>query len=86
VTTSSEHGEYMNEDETLDETFYIEFVVEGVLKVKESDKERVLTKLNKLFTKILEKENAIQISSNCNLVSEKSVILSMTPGAFDFEN
>ena len=39
-----------------------------------------------MFFKILEKENAIQISSNCNLVSEKSVILSMTPGAFDFEN
>ena len=77
----------MNEDnDALEETFYIEFLIEGVLKVKASEKERVLTKLNKLFSKILDKEKAVQIASNCNLVSEKSLMLSYSQHSLDFEN
>ena len=74
------------EDESLEEAYYIEFVLEGVLKAKGPDKERILAKLNKIFTKVLDKENAIQISSSCNLVSEKSLIASMNHDSYGYDN
>tara|TARA_B100000131_G_scaffold274990_1_gene277291 strand:+ start:685 stop:906 length:222 start_codon:yes stop_codon:yes gene_type:complete len=69
-----------------DENFYVEFLIEGVLKVRRDQKEATLTRLNKLFSKIIQNEDAIQITSSANLISEKNLLMALNSAHFDYEN
>lgn len=64
-----------------DETFYIEFFINGILKVDSESKKRKVKKLQKLLNKIVEDESLELIKSDSSLtvMSEGELIQSLMP-------
>ena len=61
----------------IKEKYFVEFGIEGILEIDEDRRDVVIDKINKLISKLLEKENAIHLNINVSLVSEQNLMLSM---------
>mgnify|MGYP001301804134 CR=1 FL=1 len=66
--------------------YFLEINVECVLEVDSKKKEATIDKVNKLIHRILKGENAVHLSSNMNLISEKNLMYSLANIDFGEEN
>lgn len=64
-----------------DDTFYVEFYVNGLLKVKSENKKNKIKKIQRLLNKIVEDESLDLIKSDSSLtvMSEAEVLNSLMP-------
>lgn len=64
----------------MEKTFYIEFNINGVIKVLESNKKQALKQLNFLISKIIEENNLelVRADHSVDVVSEEEIIHAMT--------
>jgi len=61
----------------IKEKYFVEFNIEGILEIDENRRDVVIDKINKLISKMLEKENAVHLNINIGLVSEGNLMFSM---------
>jgi len=54
--------------------FYIDFNLEGILRVSEDEKDKVLKELQKLFSNVLKNNKSVRINSNISIISEDEII------------
>lgn len=62
-----------------DDTYYIEFFINGIIKIKNSDKQEVFQKLQEIIDLITTDEelNLIKMESNLALASENELIYNL---------
>tara|TARA_Y100001938_G_C7939636_1_gene353644 strand:- start:271 stop:489 length:219 start_codon:yes stop_codon:yes gene_type:complete len=65
----------------LEEKHYMECSLDLLIEVPESDRERIMKKINGIISSALKGEKVVHVSKNINLISEADIILSMTSGS-----
>tara|TARA_A100001011_G_C14296399_1_gene838631 strand:- start:2040 stop:2354 length:315 start_codon:yes stop_codon:yes gene_type:complete len=71
-------------EKTMDEkNFYIEFSLEGIIKVSGEEKNVIVNDLKKIFSKILKRDDLLRVISNINLASEEEVMLPLVQDMSD---
>jgi len=65
-------------DMSISDKYFIELNVECVLESDEDKKEVIIDKMNKAISKILKDEKAIHLIVNINLISENSLMASLS--------
>jgi hypothetical protein len=63
---------------SLSNKYFIELNIECVLETSEESKETTIDKINKALSKILKDENAVHLNVNINLISESSLLASLS--------
>jgi hypothetical protein len=61
----------------MKEKYFVEFNIEGILEIDEDRRDIVIDKINKLVSKVLERENALHLNINISLVSERNLMFAM---------
>jgi hypothetical protein len=61
----------------IKERYFVEFNIEGILEIDEDRRDIVVNKINKLISKMLEKEDAVHLNVNVSLISERNLMFSM---------
>jgi len=65
-------------DMSISNKYFIELNVECVLETNEDKKEIAIDKINKAISKILKDEKAVHLIVNINLISENSLMASLS--------
>jgi hypothetical protein len=65
-------------DMSISNKYFIELNVECVLESDEDKKEVIIDKMNKAISKILKDEKAVHLIVNINLISENSLMASLS--------
>ena len=63
-----------NPDKDLGPEFYIEFSLEGVVKAGGKNKDLIIKDLEKIFSKILNRNDILRVVSNINVLSDEGLI------------
>ncbi len=66
-----------------EKNFYIEFSLEGIIKVSGEEKNVIVNDLKKIFSKILKRDDLLRVISNINLASEEEVMLPLVQDMSD---
>lgn len=57
-----------------EKNFYIDFVLEGTIKVPGDEKDKVVKEMQRLFSNILKKNDSIRINYNLTAISEDEMV------------
>ena len=62
---------------TAQENIFVEFTIDGVIKIPEKDKSVIIDEIKKILLNTLNSKDIIKIDTNINVISEKDLMFAV---------
>jgi archaeosine-15-forming tRNA-guanine transglycosylase len=71
---------------TAQENIFVEFIIDGVIKIPEKDKSIIIDEIKKILLSTLSSKDIIKIDTNINVISEKDLMFAVGMASNSVEN
>ncbi len=63
--------------------FYIEFSIDGVIRVSEDNKKEVISEIKRILNKAMGTRDVVKIENHVNVISEEDIVFALNSNNFE---